>query len=152
LEIEKVFITSQLALLDQLDAIKSAVLDATGPVHATVKLAKGTFVPTPTVDPTTFTEADFDGYSSKTIAAYTSAAIIAGPKAEILASSLLSWTPTGTTTPNTVTGYWIVGGNGDYLGGEAFATGIVLNGPTTTLNLVPVWQVSPATWSGQVLA
>lgn len=146
------FVTSQLALVDQLEAVKDNVLDATGPVHATVKLAIAPFSPTPTSDPASFTEATFDGYASKTVAAWTPAAVQPGPLAEILSQSVLTWTPTGSTTPNTIAGYWIVGGNGDYLGGESFGTPVVLNGPTTSLNMVTAWQMARATWSAQVLS
>jgi hypothetical protein len=145
------FVTSQVALIDQLDAVKGAVLDAAGPIHSTVKLAQGAFAPVPTSDPTTFTEATFDGYAAKTITAWTSAYLVPGPSSEILSAAVLSWSPTGTTTPNTITGYWIVGGNGHYLGGESFAQPVILNGPLTALNLAAVWQVSRSTFSAQPL-
>lgn len=145
------FVTSSLALIDQLEAVKGSVLDATGPVHASVKLAVAPFSPTPTSDPASFTEATFDGYAAKTVPAWTAAALQPGPLAEILSSALLSWTPTGSTTPNTIVGYWIVGGNGDYLGGEAFAAPVILNGPTTSLNMVAAWQMARSNWSATVL-
>jgi len=145
------FVTSQQALIDQINAVKAAVLDATGPVHATVKLAQGAFVPTPTSDPTTFTEADFTGYASKTVAAYTPASLEPNGASQILSSAVLDWNPTGTTTTNLVTGYWILGGSGDYLGGESFPTPVPMQSPTDVLNLVVVWQVAKSSWSGQLL-
>lgn len=145
------FIPSNAAKLDILAAAIASVLNATGPVHSTVKLAKGAFAPSPTSDPTTFTEADFDGYASKTVAAWSAAYLVPNGSAETIAGSVLTWIPTGSTTSNVVTGYWIIGGNGDYLGGEAFATPVPMDGPTTALSLVPEWQVAPGAWSGNLL-
>lgn len=145
------FVTSNVALVDQLAATVATVLDHTGPVHASVKLATGAFSPTPTSDPATFTEATFDGYAAKSVASWVSPYLLPGPLAETISAAVLSWSPTGTTTPNTITGYWIVGGNGDYLGGEAFNQPVLLNGPTTALNLVPTWQVPRSTFSATLI-
>jgi hypothetical protein len=134
------YVPSNQSMIDQLQAFIDNGLDAAGPVHATIKLAQGSFAPGPTSDPTTFTEADFDGYASKTVAAWEAAALAVDGTAETISSAVQSWAPTGTTTPNTITGYWVIGGNGHYLGGEAFATPVVLNSPSTRLNLVPAWK------------
>lgn len=146
------FVSSNKALQDILAATIAGILDFTGPVHASVKLAKGTFGPAPDSDPATFTECDFDGYASKTVSAWSTPAMLATGNAETVASTVLHWAPTGTTTPNSVTGYWIEGGNGDYLGGEAFAQPVNLTGPTTALNLVPVFQQAAAAFSATVIA
>jgi hypothetical protein len=145
------FVPSQIGLIDAINAIKASVLDAAGPVHTTVKLAKGVFGPTPTSNPASFTECDFDGYAAKTIAAYGGPHLVPSGNAEITSSAVLSWTPTGSVTPNVVAGYWLVGGNGDYLGGEAFPAPIPLNGPLTTLSLIPSWQQAPASFNATVV-
>lgn len=145
------FVSSNLSLEDILAATIASVLDATGPVHASVKLAQGPFAPLPDSDPTTFTEATFDGYAAKDVTAWASPYLVATGAAETISSTVLHWAPTGTTTPNTLTGYWIVGGNGDYLGGEAFPVPIPMTGPTSALNLIPIWQQAAAQFGAVVV-
>ena|SRR5882672_3348333 len=143
------FITSQTSSLDGLAAIQAAMLDAISTVHLEIKLAQGSFSPSPTSVPgTDFTEATFDGYAALPVAAFDAAYLTADGSAETIPTTIAHFAPTGTTTPNVIAGYWLVGSNGDYLGGEVFDTPVPLNSPTTALNLILKWQVSPATWSG----
>jgi hypothetical protein len=144
------FVASQLNQLDVLAAAIAAVLNTSVPAHTTIHLAQQPFTPTSTSDPTTFTEATFDGYADKTIAAWETQ-YLNGNTAVTNGTTVLSWVPTGTTTSNTIAGYWLIGGNGDYLGGEAFAAPITVTGPTTPVNLVPRYAVVPPTFAATVI-
>lgn len=141
---------SQQAQLDVLNAAIAAVLNTSVPAHTMIKLAVAPFNPTPTSDPATFVEATFDGYAAKTISAW-EAAYLNGNAAVSNGTTVESWVPTGTTTPNTVAGYWLVGGNGSYLGGEAFASPIAVTGPTTPVNIVPRYAVIPPVFSATLI-
>jgi hypothetical protein len=145
------FVSSQQFLLDKLAAAIASILDATGPVHASVKLAVAPFAPSPTSDPATFTEADFDGYAAKTVATWSTPVMNTNGSAETVSGSVLTWNPTGSTTSNLIVGYWVEGGNGDYLGGEILASPVPMNGPLSSLNLVPVVQEAPGSWSSVVI-
>jgi hypothetical protein len=144
------FVSSQQGPLDVLAAAIANVLNTSVPAHTTIKLAQAPFAPAPTSDPTTFTEATFDGYASKTISAWEAPYLSAGA-AKTNGTAVESWIPTGTTTPNTIAGYWLVAGNGDYLGGEVFATPINVVGPTTPVNLVPAYTVMPPVFTATVI-
>jgi hypothetical protein len=144
-------VSSQISLLDILTAFIANGLDAAGPTHTMVKLAKAPFSPTPTSDPTTFTEADFDGYAAKTVAAWAAPYLNGDGAAETIGTSVLTWSPTGSVTPNLIYGYWLMLGNGDYGGGEAFGTPVSLNGPTTALSMVPLWAVAPSRFGAVIV-
>lgn len=141
------FVSSDKAALDQLAAVLSLVLNTATPTHSTVHLAQGAFAPVRDSDPTTFTEATFGGYAAITMAAWETPYLLGGGQSESIPTTICHWSPTDTVTPNTITGYWIMGANGDYLGGEAFGNGVPMLGPTNALNLVPTWQIPPSTFS-----
>lgn len=143
------FVQSNVALTDVLAAIIGNVLNATGPVNTHVKLAVLPFNPTPTSDPTTFTEATFDGYAAKAITSWSTPYFDALGNAKTLSGVLASWTPTGSTTANTIGGYWLVAGDGTYLGGEVFNTPVPMHGTGTTLAIVPEFGYTPAQISAQ---
>jgi len=145
-------VTSNKALVDQLAAIVAAVLDTSVPAHTVVKLAQGAFTPSPGSDPSTFTEADYTGYASKTISAWTPPSLRNDGSAEVVSTTVLDFSPSGTiTVTNIITGYWLVGGNGDYLGGEVLPFPVPLAVATDSLKIVPVWQVAPSTWGANLL-
>jgi hypothetical protein len=145
------FIESSAALKDKLNAIKTSVLDAAGPVHTTIKLAIGAFTPTKDSVPGDFTEAGFDGYASKTITSWSAAYLVNGNQAEIAPGVALTWIPTGTVTPQTVVGYWLEAGDGTYLGGEIFANAVPMASPSNSLNVVPIYQQPVGNWSAVVV-
>lgn len=143
------FIPSQAYLLAALDAIKASVFVA-GPGLVKVRLAKGSFNPTPTVDPTTFTEADYTGYALKTVTAWSPSVMTTG-SAETLGTSVLTYSPTGTAITNVITGYWLENTAGDYLGGEALNPAVPLTGPTSALNLIVKFQENSGDWASVVV-
>jgi hypothetical protein len=143
------FVLSQLVLLSILDSLKTAVFAAgAGLVH--VHLAKGPFNPTLLSDPTTFTEADYTGYVSQTVPAW-STSVMAGGSAETISTTVLTFSPTGILVLNTVTGYWLVNASGEYLGGEVLNPAVPLSGPTSALDIVLKWQENSSDWSGVVI-
>jgi hypothetical protein len=142
------FVPSQKFLLDMLAAAVASILNATGPVHASVKLATGTFGPQPGSDPASFTEATFTGYAAKVVTTWSTPYLVASGNGQTLSENVLTWTPTDSVVQENIAGYWIVGGNGDYLGGEAFSQPIPLTGPTTSLNLIPLIQQAPGAYAG----
>jgi hypothetical protein len=145
------FTMSNVGMLDILTKVIANVLDATGPAYTTVKLAKATFNPSPTLDPGTLVEADFTGYAAKAVNPWASP-YLDGPAAETLSTTVLHWSPTDAVTPNTIYGYWLVAGDGTFLGAEKFATPVPLPDATAALNLVPVFQIPQLGFSAQVLA
>lgn len=145
------FVSSLTSLIAQLAAVKAAVLDTSVPAHTVCHLAQGAFSPTPASDPTTFTEATYTGYADQMITAWTPAYLVNNLVAEITAASILFFQPTGTALTNLVTGYWLVGANGDYIGGEAFSTPIPMGSPSNALSLIPKWQIPLANWSGELV-
>ena len=145
------FITSKPGLINQLSAVVAGILELAGPLHTTVKLAQGTFNPTPDSVPGDFTEADFTGYAAKTVTSWTTPELDPGPAAKTLGGNLLHWAPSGTTVTNICTGYWIEDANGDYLGGEQFPAPIPMANTTDAITLIPQWQVAAATWSGLLI-
>jgi hypothetical protein len=144
------FVSSQIALMDVLNAAIANVLTSSGSTHAEVHLAQAPFNPTATSDPTTFTEATFTGYAMKSVAAW-EVAYLSGQSAKTNGTAVLSWTPTDSLMPNSIGGYWIIGGNGDYLGGEAFPVPLNIIGPSTPVNLVPAYGVAPPNFSATVI-
>jgi len=103
---------------------------------AKIHLAAASFIATPTLDPSTLTEATFDGYTAKAITAVSTPGPIT-PGNIVAIIPAVSFTPTGTTTPNTIYGYWVVDGSGNYVGAEVFPAPVGLTGPTTTLAFIP---------------
>lgn len=115
------FSESQTKLLADLFTMTQA-WETGGGTGIVVHLAKAPLSPNPGSDPATFTEADYDGYAAQTIAPPLGAAFAKGTDgAQQYLNSIMSWIPSGTTTVNTIYGYWLVSRAGDYIGAEAFA-------------------------------
>jgi len=146
------FISSLVANVAAVAALIANMLDGTGPTHSTVKLAQGAFDPTNTSDPADFTIADYDGYADVTVAVWEAPHLHPDGTAETVPTALATFVPTGNTTPNTITGYWMEAADGSYLGGEKFDNPIPMVETTDRINLVVKWQVAPSAWSGTLIA
>lgn len=146
------FIASAAYVRDVLAAVIASVLNTSAPAHTTVKLAKAVMTLGANAEPTTFTEADFTGYASKSITGWTAPYQTTPSVAETVPTVTLQWSPTGTGVTNTIYGYWLIAGDGTYVGGENFATPVPLTGPTTALNLVIPIQSPPCVQSAYVIA
>lgn len=113
------------------------------PAPPKVHLASAPFSPSPTLDPTTLTEATFDGYAAKTVTAWGTVHLDSSNQATFISASALDWTPTGSTTPNTIYGYWLIDSGGKLVQSETFPTPILLSGTGTTLQIVLQLAVRP---------
>lgn len=113
----------------------TALLGAT-PAAPTVKLAKAPFVPGPLLDPATITEADFTGYAAKTITAWGTVHSDGNGQQIFDPTTPLNWTPTGSTTANTIYGYILLDSHGVLLQSGLLPTPKILNGTATTLTLL----------------
>lgn len=133
-----------------LTAIKTGILLVGGGAGFKVKLAQTPFTPNPDSDPTTFTEANFTGYSAATITAM-SANQKTGNTWEATAGALAAFQPTGTTVGNSIGGYWIEDNTGVLLGYDTFSPPIAMQSPSDAINLAVRWQVQPASWPNTLL-
>lgn len=145
------FIVSNPALLAFLQAGIDTVLELATPAHTVFKLATGDFHPTPTSDPTTFTEADFTGYASKTVTGWTDPELDPGPAAKTLGTNLLQFRPTGTTVSNLCTGFWCEGADGTYLGGQEFDAPVPMGNVTDAITIIAQWNLGAGAWEMTVL-
>lgn len=106
---------------------------ATPPV---VHLAAANFAPTPNLNPATLTEATFDGYAASPLGSFSTPHLLSNGTAVADNASALIWTPTGSTTPNTIYGYWMVDHAGVLIQSGLFPTPVLLDGPSTTLQII----------------
>jgi hypothetical protein len=83
--------------------IKADILTAPG---LTVKLFQNNYVPTPSDTTAAYTEATFDGYVVKTITLMFGPT--RNPDGSFAIRAFLNWTMSGSTTPNTVWGAFIL--------------------------------------------
>lgn len=84
-----------------------------------------------------FTEADYDGYAAATVTTWNSPVINVDGKAEATAPGTF-FSPTGSTTPNTIYGYYFTDSTGGILlFAESFDTPQNMSGPTSGFTLVP---------------
>lgn len=113
------------------------------PASPIVKLASAPFTPSPTLVPASLTEATFDGYAHKTVTSWGTVHLDSQNQATWISTSALDWTPTGSTTPNTIYGYWLLDSNGVLVQSETFATPVLMNGALTTLQLVIQLAIGP---------
>jgi len=131
-------ITGLLALSRMLDILLAGDAFLTVTVHLYTDTA---LVLVPTLEPTDFTEADFDGYADQPL-------VVTGPVKALNPEGDLVYTfphanfvPTGTTTPNTVYGWWMEG-LVDGVGAVVIAAGrfdepMVVVGPFTPVQVEP---------------
>ncbi len=119
-------------LFDALAALMTSVFGST-PTTVKLKLAKAPFVPGPTLDPATITEADYTGYAAQVVSSF--GAAHADGTGQVIFDTFppLAFTPTGTTTANTIYGYYLEDTQGNIAVAGLFPNPVVLNGPLTTL-------------------
>jgi hypothetical protein len=113
------------------------------PAAPLVKLVAAPFTPSPTLDPTTLTYATFDGYANKSVTSWGTVHIDGSNQATWISTSALDWTPTGSTTTNTIYGYVLLDSNGVLVQSETFATPVLMHGVLTTLQLVIQLAIGP---------
>lgn len=145
------FVVSNAALVAGLQAIIDTVLEVTGPAHTSIKLAVGAFMPGPASTPADFTEADFTGYAAKDVTGWTDPQLDPGPASKTLGTNLIEFRPTGTVVTNICTGFWVEGGDGTYLGGQAFDAPIPMGTTLDSIAIVAQWNQGQGTWEMQVI-
>jgi hypothetical protein len=127
----------------------------TGPLAiatpATVHLAQAPFTPGPSVTLAGITEATFDGYSDKTITSFGTVQNLGGGSWGCNSGTVTSWTPTGSTTPNTIAGWVVVDHAGNMVSNGAINPPQVLDGATTTLALVWGFALTGGVFTSTVL-
>lgn len=111
--------------------------DVDGPLYlAEYRLYQNDFTPVGTMVIGDFTVATFDGFAAKA-AAWNPSLVNVNGFAVTYADSML-WVPTGTTTPNTIFGYYVTDTGGtNLLYARRFDTPIALTGPTTGFAMIP---------------
>lgn len=105
-----------------------------------VHLFQNNIVPTPATILTDLVEATFDGYAAS--AAVTWGSVVVDPAGNaVVYGDAKTFTMTGSTTPNTVYGYYVTNSAGstlEYL--ELFDSPVGFGGPGTTLVLLPAYK------------
>lgn len=124
-------------------AVLQTAIKAGGSLGATkLGLFQADIVPTPNTPLVDLVEADYDGYAQKTLTWTIGPYFNPGNQSELQNTSQ-NWTPTGSTTPNTIYGYFVLSAAGALLWAERFDTPRVLDGATTTLTLLPTLVLVP---------
>jgi hypothetical protein len=116
-------------------------LSSTAPVPK-VHLIAEQFNPNINLDPTTLTEATFDGYAAATCDVWGTNHSDPTQQA-VFTSGVLSWTPTGNTTANTIYGYYLVTGVGDVVQMGLLPAPVFLQGVGTTLAITITVPIAP---------
>jgi hypothetical protein len=138
-------VTGQAYMLEVLNAALTYVLThTTAPLDTTCHLAVAPFAPKPTMKQTDFTEATFDGYAPVQVTSWGTAHVDQYGQYLISGTTPPSWfTPTGTTTPNTIVGYYLLDPGGNIVSAETLPNPVTLNGPHTTLQISPGIAIAP---------
>lgn len=130
-------------------AINAGPLAIASPV--TIHLAQSPFTAGPGVTLASITEATFDGYAAKTITGYTSTVFEADQTAQVLGNDVLSWTPSGSMTPNTIGGWVAVDHAGNMVNNGAIIPAVLLSGPSTALSMVWGYGIRPGNTTATIL-
>lgn len=136
-------VPGQAFLLEALNNLVGTILG--GSNFPVVHLAQAPFTPAVNTTLADITEATFDGYASKTITGYDTPHMVPTGQAVVQATPLLSWTPTGSTTPNTIAGFVVVDHAGNVVSCGKFPAPITVTGPTTPVAFV--WGLGTAPWN-----
>jgi hypothetical protein len=134
-------------------ALINSILSTSMPAHSHVKLVAAPFTPTPTSDPTTFTEATFAGYAPIDILTY---GVRHGDSANqwftFGETPPLSFVPSGTLSPTqTIYGYFVEDPGGNMVCAEVLSTPFVMRNTGTVLQLLIPFGVGPLKMSATVL-
>lgn len=134
----------------QMNLIKTTALSPT--LGVIVHLAQTPFTPTPSSDPSTYTEASYTGYTTQHVATWGPAHVDSAGNILCNGLTLPNFVPSGVLiTPQTVGGYWIVDELGAYLGGEAFTAPITITGPTTPVTFTVGVPIRTGTFNTDIL-
>lgn len=118
------------------------VSEAVAPI---LHLASAIFTPGPTLTPASFTEATYEGYATVLMQAWPAPVLTPNGNVSVNASNIAVFQPTGTTTPNTIYGWWLQDHAGNVVCCNTFPTPIVMDSPANQIALVVGWAVGP--WS-----
>jgi hypothetical protein len=119
--------------------------------HAKIHLAVAPFTPTPSMTPASFTEATFAGYAAVSITGWGTPHFDNQLQALMMATTpALEWTPSASTTPNDIVGYWIQDNAGNVVCAEAFPAPIPLHNPTQTLMFTAGVAYGPYKFTTQI--
>ena len=103
-----------------------------------VRLYQNDYAPSPTSLLADFVAATYDGYAAAAITPATWPIFLQGISQAVAVGPGLVFSPTGSTTPNLIYGYYVTDNTGArLLWAERFAEPKVLNGVTTGFTLVP---------------
>ena len=130
-------------LAEALANIITNILGATTRVK--FHLIAAPWTPQPTTVLSGLTEATFDGYAALAVTSFETVHQDAYGQALANPGIPLAWTPTGSTTPNTIFGYIAVDPAGNTVQSELFPSPVLLDGPTTTLQFVAGFAVGKYT-------
>lgn len=130
---------------NMLAAARDTLLATGGSPKPTVHLVKAPFTPTPNLDFSTLTPADFDGYTPKDVTGWNIVHVQPNGQFLSLSSNVIEWVPTGSTTSNTIFGWYMKDINGVGVVCGLFNPQPVLLGNATTLAFVV--GVGCAAWS-----
>lgn len=107
-------VQSATSIQEQLVLYRDNLLVAGG-FSAHCYLIKEPFVPTPWFDPSVLAEADFDGYVPPTINAVGQLVRSNANGWWLPVAAPLTWTCTGSATPNTIYGFWMADTSGNFI-------------------------------------
>jgi hypothetical protein len=133
--------------LDRLLAVAGA--DSTQLGSASVGLITGTFTPGPTLTIADIVEANFTGYTRKSIGNPT-VPFTGADGLEYVEGNTLTWMPSDTVTPNTITGLFVTPGNDStkLFFSDKLASTVPLPGPGYQLTVTPRFGLNPTNGFG----
>lgn len=134
-------------LFEAMTALVAGILGT--PNFPSMHLIKGAFTPTTTVKLGDVTAADFDGYLPVAITGWGTPHLLASGEYAVQAIDLLSWTPTGGTTPNDIGGWIVVDHAGETMSCGKFNPAVHMEGTETTLQMTYGFCTAPWTYQSQ---
>jgi hypothetical protein len=144
-----VFVQQFDSLIDSMSAIITNLIGVTSS-FPTINLYQNNYNPTPQSAVGDFTVADYTGYAAVLLTSWQTPSWQSQGAAVSYANPCV-FSPTGTTVPNTIYGYYMTISSGlILLGAERLATPANLTGPTTSLTVVPPWGISDAGIAGVI--
>jgi hypothetical protein len=121
------------------------------PNYPVMHLAAAAFAPGPALNPGTLTEATFDGYAAQPAAGFGTPHLVANGNVIMDFTPAYTWTPTGSTTANTIFGWWVMDHAGNLVSSGLLPTPVLLHGAGTTLSIVYGIGVAPWNYTSVVL-
>jgi hypothetical protein len=124
-------------------AIQSGPLTTTS--LAKIHLLQAPFTPGANVTLAGSTEATFDGYAPITFSGFEVPHIQPNGNYSFNAAPAATWTPTGSTTPNTIAGWMVTDHAGNMVSCGAITPNVNIAGPSNPFSMV--WGMAMAPWS-----